>query len=64
MPQGTDGCQDPFLILDHWPRDLLPLCQRYGFERVWSLGLEMFGFPPTWELTGTQLVKLTSSLVS
>ena len=52
----------PFLIREHWPPDLLGLCEKHGFERVWKLGLEMFGFPPTLGIGGMQLVKLVSHL--
>lgn len=31
-----------------WPGLVRPLVERYGPERVWTVGLTVLGFPPTW----------------
>jgi hypothetical protein len=37
-----------WLTRDHFPQIVRPLVDRYGPERVWSVGLEVLQYPPTW----------------
>ena len=39
----------------------MPLCTRHGHAMVWGKAIEMFGFPPTWGLTGSELARLSLS---
>lgn len=39
-----------------WPADLLPLVEQHGERRLWSVGIEALGYPPTWaDYRGEQL---------
>ena len=40
------------------------LCEQHGYAVVWSRAIEMFGFPPTWGLQGSQLARLGLSFLN
>lgn len=38
----------PGIGREGWPTWLHPDLDRHGSDKVWSIGLEVLGFPPTW----------------
>lgn len=52
------------MLVAEWPEHLRPLVGKYGAEHVWRVGLGLFGFPPTWQISGLQLQALTTTLFS
>ena len=35
-----------------------PLVAAFGPQQVWNGSIDVFGFPPGWQLSGSQIVKL------
>lgn len=38
------------------------LADEFGPVRVWKVGMEVFGYPPTWEPSVTDLLRLQTAL--
>jgi hypothetical protein len=38
------------------------LCDQYGAAAVWFFGIDLPGFPPTWEISASQKEKLAGYL--
>jgi len=41
---------------------LAPLADRFGSQEVFSTGIEVLGYPPTWGMDGAETVKLIREL--
>jgi len=40
----------------NWPAGLRSLVEQHGERRIWSAGIEVLGYPPTWaDYQGEQL---------
>jgi len=37
--------------MDHWSERFLPLVEQYGSQRVFEVGLETIGWPPTIDIS-------------
>lgn len=49
---------------DHWPKEFYSLLDRFGTDLVWSVGLHLLGYPPTWSPTGREFVSIKRFLFS
>lgn len=43
---------------------LRALVQQFGAAVVWSRGIQLLGYPPTWDISGKQILELEVSLLS
>ncbi len=41
---------------------LVPLAQRFGGSAVWKAGIEVLGFPPTWQPSTSDVLKIQEYL--
>jgi hypothetical protein len=55
---GKGKGRQPFLSdadqwppISHWSPRFLPLVERYGSQRVYEIGLEVIGWPPTIDIS-------------
>jgi hypothetical protein len=42
--------------------ELRRLVDRFGHHKVWSVGLKVLGFPPTWEPSLVEVLSLSKEL--
>lgn len=42
--------------------EIRPLVAKHGWRRVWRVGLDMLGYPPTWEPSLLEVLNLKSEL--
>lgn len=50
------------MTVEGWPHALRPLVARFGATEVYCTGIELFGYPPTWEITTKQVAELHARL--
>lgn len=46
----------------HETESLRSLVAKHGWARVWSVGLSVLGYPPTWEPSLIELLNLKNEL--
>jgi hypothetical protein len=42
--------------------EIRPLVAKYGWRRVWRVGIDVLGYPPTWEPSLIEVLNLKSEL--
>jgi len=46
------------MLLQSWDEKMRPLVAAYGPGMVWNVGLDLFMYPPTWDLSNSQIEQL------
>lgn len=48
--------------LNLWPYPLRRLCEAYGVDAVWTIGLDVLGYPPLWDPGGAEIAAIKTRL--
>ena len=45
-----------------WPAQLHPFLTSSGADAVWQTGVRVLGYPPTWAMTGREVLAVVQAL--
>lgn len=51
-----------YLDLPSWPAPLRPFIRSLGADAVWHTATETLGYPPTWGMTGKEILAVLQAL--